>query len=915
MDMADQFARTYALGLRTGKPARGNDPDKGRKRKGNTGDDPNKDGNGDKGAGKGPDEDKGTKDKGMPKYGRCVYCDGPHLVKECPYVPAERKKWKFSQHKKARKRDGVFKPSTGSKTGPTPGSPHPAGKKVLKTVTLESETGHPGGAKQKFVKTNGDAPRGGKESNHAGADGHATVGGVPGFYLCDGGCDRATIGPAFAKELEKNGVEVFNYDKPKPAKLADGTVKDLVKGFCVADVEVHTKAGAVILSRTHIDVLIGPESQNLIYLGQAEERRLNFKSFAEQLECVASKASKAGKGVVRVSPNGELEIETQVPCVTQVQRNGVSFYRFKRGAVVANPKSRPVADDPEIRPVTSDGQAYVGQKNWKTLTSTPYVFEPLAQECYVTTAALTGSEEQSGQKLPANGVGILDLDRPIKDWLEIGGLMGRYVAEVVVSLRVLPDDNRDTVRRLTNVKNVVCRVVESDKPALIIGRSIHEHLLERRNEDVEIPGTAEIDAAAIEHRLDEMLDEARTNGMSAAGLKCAEEVVKERFRNIWRIKLRPDDVADVPPLKIELEGDEEFRLPRPYRRRYTPAEIKFWQTKIKELVASKVVRPTSFGQLSPSNLVGKKRDGVPLPNDPRIVVDMRGVNKRVRPLHFALPKLDTLVHHLGGSTCFAKGDNTSGYWQVNLEEASRKFTAFDCPVGPHEHCRMPMGYINAGAWFQYCLEGVLKPMLWKKLLQYLDDTLLHAKTERLLLEALVEYFELLDKHNIKLHPGKFTLFAKKLTWCGKDVSADGVRPAEHRVSTVRSMPEPENLAQMMSYIYGVAWYRNHIPRFAEIAAPLYDLWRDALAPYKRKTTANAKKFKLNDLPGWHVKGRAAYEAVKAAFANAITTSFFDPEKKTCVFGDANEEFWCLAISQCVLPWRRETTLGRARGEA
>ena len=91
------------------------------------------------------------------------------------------------------------------------------------------------------------------------------------------------------------------------------------------------------------------------------------------------------------------------------------------------------------------------------------------------------------------------------------GSVGKYVKEVVVSLRVLPDENRDTVRKLKHVLNVTCRVVESPVPALVIGRGVHHHLLERKEEDIEITGSGELDVDVIEHRLDEMLDEARTN--------------------------------------------------------------------------------------------------------------------------------------------------------------------------------------------------------------------------------------------------------------------------------------------------------------------------------------------------------------------------------------------------------------------
>lgn len=97
-------------------------------------------------------------------------------------------------------------------------------------------------------------------------------------------------------------------------------------------------------------------------------------------------------------------------------------------------------------------------------------------------------------------------------------------------------------------------------------------------------------------------------------------------------------------------------------------------------------------------------------------------------------------------------------------------------------------------------------------------------------------------------------------------------------------------------MYGAAWFRGHLPYFAEVAVPLYDLWKDTLAPYKLKTSANAKKFKLDDLPGWKGGGEAAFEGVKELMAQAVTTAYFDSTKQTCVFTDANKEFWCLVIT-------------------
>lgn len=266
--------------------------------------------------------------------------------------------------------------------------------------------------------------------------------------------------------------------------------------------------------------------------------------------------------------------------------------------------------------------------------------------------------------------------------------------------------------------------------ALVVGRKVHGHLLDRKNEDLEFGSGEEIDDAGINLRLEEMLESAMTEGMSDQGLKRVRHMITKRYYNIWRLKLQPGDVADMPPLVIDIKNGECFRLSKPYRRRYTPAEMQWWRQRTAELCNVGVLRPTNYGQLSPSNLLPKKREGVILTDDFRMIADMRGVNKQVKPVHFALPRLGTIVHHLAGSTCFAKGVKVNGYWQCDLDENSRKFTAFDSPVGAFEHCRTPQGLTNSGPWFQKGLEGILRELLRVIVLLYLDDSLIHAKKKR-----------------------------------------------------------------------------------------------------------------------------------------------------------------------------------------
>ena len=74
-------------------------------------------------------------------------------------------------------------------------------------------------------------------------DQRSLVGGVEGFWLADGGCDKATISAAYAKKLTQKGIQVVEYDEWKNATLANGTTKPLISGYCHADIVLNTKAG------------------------------------------------------------------------------------------------------------------------------------------------------------------------------------------------------------------------------------------------------------------------------------------------------------------------------------------------------------------------------------------------------------------------------------------------------------------------------------------------------------------------------------------------------------------------------------------------------------------------------------------------------------------------------------------------
>ena len=138
----------------------------------------------------------------------------------------------------------------------------------------------------------------------------------------------------------------------------------------------------MVLPRSRIDILKGPETANLIYIGEAEEKRLKLRSYATQLEDLARKNAKKANAKFKCASNAcghtDCMHTQQADAEILSDRSNSSSFRGKTKAVLTR------------KPVIADGHACVGEHNWTVLKRTPFVLKPLANECYVTTAALAG---------------------------------------------------------------------------------------------------------------------------------------------------------------------------------------------------------------------------------------------------------------------------------------------------------------------------------------------------------------------------------------------------------------------------------------------------------------------------------------------------------------------------------------------
>jgi hypothetical protein len=70
---------------------------------------------------------------------------------------------------------------------------------------------------------------------------------------------------------------------------------------------------------------------------------------------------------------------------------------------------------------------------------------------------------------------------------------------------------------------------------------------------------------------------------------------------------------------------------------------------------------------------------------------------------------------------------------------------------------------------------------------------------------------------------KVKLGVKELSFLGQIVNKQGYRPDPSKIKAVADLLPPTNVHQLRRVLGLFAYYRKYIPKFAEIAAPLYAL--------------------------------------------------------------------------------------------
>ena len=241
---------------------------------------------------------------------------------------------------------------------------------------------------------------------------------------------------------------------------------------------------------------------------------------------------------------------------------------------------------------------------------------------------------------------------------------------------------------------------------------------------------------------------------------------------------------------------------------------------VTKLVDAGIIEPSDSVWRSPLVVV-RKTDG-----QIRMCTDFRKLNSLTQKQKFPMPVARSLFLIMASKkpSLYSRMDLLAGFYQCEIEESSRKYTAFEAPFqGVLQYRKIPMGLVGAPWAFSKVMALALKGLVPSVCVSYMDDILAfdadfetHLCSVELILQAL-------SRAGLKVKPEKCDWCKSEIEFLGHVVSKDGIHTQKKILDKVDHFQRPRNIRTVRAFLGLCSYYRAFIPRFAQLAIPLYQL--------------------------------------------------------------------------------------------
>lgn len=139
------------------------------------------------------------------------------------------------------------------------------------------------------------------------------------------------------------------------------------------------------------------------------------------------------------------------------------------------------------------------------------------------------------------------------------------------------------------------------------------------------------------------------------------------------------------------------------------------------------------------------------------------------------------------------------------------------PDGIYASYVVPQGSMNAVAYTQ---SNSFRQRLNQVVAIWIDDILGFARTWNEYLDTLQYIFTTCRTYNLKLSAVKASLLSAQMEYCGRIVTAAGIKHDDLKVTALLKRDPPVTSGELQQFYCGCIWFARSLPDFPRTIAPL-----------------------------------------------------------------------------------------------
>lgn len=259
----------------------------------------------------------------------------------------------------------------------------------------------------------------------------------------------------------------------------------------------------------------------------------------------------------------------------------------------------------------------------------------------------------------------------------------------------------------------------------------------------------------------------------------------------------------------------------------------------------------------------------------RLCIDPIFLNSAIKRSHFPFPELDSMKAKLEGASHFTVLDAASGFWQLELDEDSKKLCTFTTPFGRFSYCRLPFGVKSSPEIFLQVMQKYFGDM--ENVQIWMDDFLIYGddKTHAVALKRVLQKAQ---EIGLKFNLEKSKIDQESVKYCGHVFSKNGISVDPDKVTAIDNLEFPKDVPELQRVLGMLNYLREYIPNFSNYTENMRQL-------LKKNVTFNFTEAMKKD-----------FNELKTVLKNNASLAFYDRNAKVTLSVDSSS----YAIGCCLM---------------